>query len=59
MFIHIEIVKSEYYEREKNENIKQLNNNDKNINNETRKLRQKSGIPRRSPTQVLTGLDVA
>ena len=43
---------------------KQLNNNDKNINNEKKKInkRQKStapGIPRRSPIQVLTGLDVA
>ena len=41
---------------------KQLNNNDKNINNEKKKnKRQKStapGIPRRSPIQVLTGLDV-
>ena len=36
MLIYIEIVKTEYYQREKNENKKQLNNNDKNINNETR-----------------------
>ena len=51
MFIHIEIVKTEHYQREKNENKKKLNNNG-----------QKStapGTPRRSPIQVLTGLDVA
>ena len=34
MFIYIEIVKTEYYEREKNENKKQLLNNDKNLSNE-------------------------
>ena len=63
MFIYIEIVKTEYYQREKMKiNKKQLNNNDRNINNEKRNKRQKStapGIPRRSPTQVLIGLDVA
>ena len=37
MFIYIEIVKTKYYQREKNGNKKQLNNNDKNINNEKRK----------------------
>ena len=34
MFIYIEIVKTEYYQRGKNENKKQLNNNDNNIDNE-------------------------
>ena len=41
---------------------KQLDNNDNDIDNEKKKKRQKStapGIPRRSPIQVLTGLDVA
>ena len=59
MFIYIEIVKPERYQREKMK-LKQLNNNDKNIDDEKNK-RQKStapGIPRRSPIQVLTGLDV-
>ena len=38
MFIYIEIVKTEYYQREKIKNKKkQLNNNDKNINNEKKK----------------------
>ena len=37
MFIYIEIVKTEYYQREKMKIKKQLNNNDKNINNEKRK----------------------
>ena len=32
MFIYIEIVKSERYQREKIKIKKQLNNNDKNIN---------------------------
>ena len=64
MFIYIEIVKPEYYQREKNERkkqkTKQLDNNDNNIDHE--KKRQKStapGIPRRSPIQVLTGINVA
>ena len=61
MFIYIEIVKTEYYQGEKMK-VKKLNNNDKNINNEKENNRQKSiapGIPRRSPIQILTGLDVA
>ena len=39
MFIYIEIVKTEYYQREKMKEKKQpqLNNNDKNINNKKRK----------------------
>ena len=60
MFIYVEILKTEYYQREQNENKKQLDNNDNYTGNE--KKRQKStapGIPRRSPIQVLTGLDVA
>ena len=61
LFIYIEILKTEYYQREQNENKKQLDNNDNYTGNEKKK-RQKStapGIPRRSPIQVLTGLDVA
>ena len=37
MFIYIEIVKTEYYQRKKNENKKQLNNKDKNIDNDKKK----------------------
>ena len=37
MFIYIDIVKTEYYQREKIKIKKQLNDNDKNINNEKRK----------------------
>ena len=38
MFIYIEIVKTEYYQREKMKiKKKHLNNNDKNINNKKRK----------------------
>ena len=38
MFIYIEIVKTEYYQREKMKiKKKQLTDNDKNINNEKRK----------------------
>ena len=38
MFIYIEIVKTEHYQREKMKiKKKQLNNNDININNEKRK----------------------
>ena len=37
MFIYIEIVKTEYYQREKNENKKQLHNTDNNIDNEKKK----------------------
>ena len=64
MFIYIEIVKTDYYQREKMKIKKQLNNTDNNIDNEKKKntKRQKStapGIPRRSPIQVLTGFDVA
>ena len=61
MFIYIEKVKAECYQREKMK-IKQLNNNHKNMNNKKENKRQIStapGIPRRSPIQVLTGLDVA
>ena len=36
MFIYIEIVKTEYYQREKMK-LKQFNNNDKKMNNEKRK----------------------
>ena len=60
MFIYIEIVKTEYDQREKNTYKKQLDNKDNTIDNG--KKGQKStapGIPRRSPIQVLTGLDVA
>ena len=43
MFIYIEIVKTERFQREKNENQKQLNNNyKKNINNEKQKIKDKS-----------------
>ena len=58
MVIYIDVVKTEYCQREKMKIIikkKQLNNNDKNINNEKENQRQKStasGIPRRSPIQV-------
>ena len=61
MFIYIEIVKAEYYQSEKMKK-KQLKNKYKNINYEKKNKRQKStapGIPRRSPIQVLTRLDVA
>ena len=38
MFIYIEIVKTEYYQREKMKKKKKADyNNDKNINNENRK----------------------
>ena len=37
---------------------KQLDNNDNDIDNEKKKSTA-PGIPRRSPIQVLTGLDVA
>ena len=46
MFIYVEIVKTEYYQREKNEKIKQFNNNDKNINNEKKNTRNVE-IPRK------------
>ena len=64
MFIYVEILKAEYYQRDQNDNKKQLDNNDNNKGNEKKKTqkRQKStapGIPRRSPIQVLTGLNVA
>ena len=42
MFIYIEIVKTERYQGEKNENKRQLNNNDQNINNEKRRQKTKS-----------------
>ena len=43
MFIYIEIVKTEYYQREKMKIKKQqLNNNDKNINNKKKKIKDKS-----------------
>ena len=52
MFIYIEIVKTEYCQREKMKIKKQLNNNDKNIKNEKKENKiQKStapGISRRS-----------
>ena len=34
MFIYIGIVKTEYYQREKSDNKKQLDNSDNNIDNE-------------------------
>ena len=37
MFIYIEIVKAEYYQREKMKIKNNLKNKDKNINNEKRK----------------------
>ena len=43
MFIYIEIVKAEYYQRQKIKNKKNsLKNKDNNINNEKKKMKDKS-----------------
>ena len=60
MFIYIEIVKTERYQREKIKISLIIMIKISIIKKENK--RQKStalGIPRRSPIQVLTGLDVA
>ena len=62
MFIYIEIVKTEYYQREKMKIKKYSLVIMITIKIIKKNKRQKSttpGIPRRSPIQVLTGLDVA
>ena len=61
MFIYIARVSQNTIKEKKMKIKKQLDKNDNNIYYEKNK-RQKStapGIPRRSPIQVLTGLDVA
>ena len=56
MHIYNKIVETEYYQRK---NRKQLEKKEEKKQKKKKKKSATPGIPRRSPIQVLTGLDVA
>ena len=54
MFIYVEILKAEYYQRDQNDNKKQLDNNDNNKGNEKKKNTKKTKVYSTRYSQTVT-----